>query len=237
LQNHDQVANSPGGKRLSALTTAGKYRALTAVLLLGPGTPMLFQGQEWGATTPFHYFVNHEDLAQIIREGRYREMQRFAWFTPDEQPELFPDPCVVATMRQCILDRTFDQSNQQSLALHRDLLRLRKTDRVFAAQDDNRLFGAVLGGQSFLLRYFGDFDQDRLILVNLGGHWHSHPLAEPLLAAPPGQEWHMIWSSDATKYGGSGAAKWDPMEGILPAEVALVFIARPEEGNSIDTPV
>src|SRR5207237_4505733 len=70
LQNHDQVANSAFGERLHQLTSPGNYRALTALLLLQPQTPMLFQGQEFGASTPFLYFADHEpELARKVAEG------------------------------------------------------------------------------------------------------------------------------------------------------------------------
>src|SRR4051812_43469071 len=59
IQNHDQVANSLGGARIQRLTSPGRYRALTALLLLSPGTPMLLQGQEFGASSPFLYFADH----------------------------------------------------------------------------------------------------------------------------------------------------------------------------------
>jgi maltooligosyltrehalose trehalohydrolase len=59
IQNHDQVANSAYGERCQALTSPGKLRAMTALLLLAPGTPMLFQGQEFGASSPFLFFADH----------------------------------------------------------------------------------------------------------------------------------------------------------------------------------
>ncbi len=63
LQNHDQVANSLSGLRLHQLTSAGIHRALTAMLLLGPQTPLLFMGQEFSATAPFLFFADHQDPA------------------------------------------------------------------------------------------------------------------------------------------------------------------------------
>ena len=60
LQNHDQVANSGTGERCHALTSPGRLRAMTAYFLLMPGIPMLFQGQEFGASSPFFYFADHE---------------------------------------------------------------------------------------------------------------------------------------------------------------------------------
>ena len=53
LENHDQVSNSAFGDRARSQTSPGRYRAMTALLLLGPWTPLLFQGQEFGASTPF----------------------------------------------------------------------------------------------------------------------------------------------------------------------------------------
>ena len=60
MQNHDQIANSAAGLRCHMLTSPGRYRAMTALMLLGPGTPMLFQGQEFAASSPFYYFADHE---------------------------------------------------------------------------------------------------------------------------------------------------------------------------------
>src|SRR6185436_9557828 len=78
LQNHDQVANSAAGLRLHELTDLGRLRALTALLLLGPATPMLFQGQEFGASAPFLYFADHgRELAEQVRRGRADFLKQF----------------------------------------------------------------------------------------------------------------------------------------------------------------
>ena len=71
IQNHDQIANSGRGERLAQVTSPGRYRALTALLLLAPGTPLLFQGQEFGASSPFYFFADHEpELRRLVRDGR-----------------------------------------------------------------------------------------------------------------------------------------------------------------------
>ena len=81
LENHDQVANSADGRRLCELSAPGQLRALTALLLLGPATPLLFQGQEWGSTTPFLYFADHGgDLGRSVRKGRLEFLGQFARF-------------------------------------------------------------------------------------------------------------------------------------------------------------
>ena len=79
MENHDQVANSRTGARLRMLTSPGRYRAATAYLLLGPGTPMLFQGQEFGSTRPFAYFANHhKELSALCVRGEERRY-RLLW--------------------------------------------------------------------------------------------------------------------------------------------------------------
>src|SRR5207249_1560003 len=78
LDNHDQVANSGRGLRGHALTAPGRYRAMTALLLLAPGTPMLFQGQEFAASAPFFYFADHKsELAELVRDGRADFLTQF----------------------------------------------------------------------------------------------------------------------------------------------------------------
>lgn len=70
LQNHDQIANSGTGERCHALTSPGRFRAMTAYLLLMPGIPMLFQGQEFAASTPFFYFADPgKELSQTSARG------------------------------------------------------------------------------------------------------------------------------------------------------------------------
>ena len=71
IENHDQVANSARGLRSWQVTSPGRWRAMTALTLLGPGTPMLFMGQEYAASTPFLYFADHNpELAALVRKGR-----------------------------------------------------------------------------------------------------------------------------------------------------------------------
>src|SRR5206468_3437158 len=78
IQNHDQISNSARGLRAHQLTSPGRYRAMTALLLLAPGTPMLFMGQEFAADSPFLYFADHQpDLAKLVDAGRYEFLAQF----------------------------------------------------------------------------------------------------------------------------------------------------------------
>ena len=88
-QNHDQIGNRAAGDRLTHLVSTERLKIGAALLLTAPFVPMLFQGEEWGASTPFQYFTSHEDptLADQVREGRRREFAAFGW-----KPEDVPDP-------------------------------------------------------------------------------------------------------------------------------------------------
>ncbi len=94
-QNHDQVGNRARGERLAHLTSVGRTKIAAAIVLTAPFVPMLFQGEEWAASSPFQYFTDHEDkeLGRMVSEGRKREFVAFGWNLdeiPDPQaPETF----------------------------------------------------------------------------------------------------------------------------------------------------
>ncbi len=227
LQNHDQVGNSPQGKRLPELTSPGRYRAMTALLLLSPGTPLLFQGQEFAASAPFVYFADHEpDLSALVREGRMNELRHFRRLAGSNGLAHFDDPCDGATFEKCKLDWQELDAHCQHYALHRDLLRLRRDDPVFAAQRAERIHGAVIAPEAFLLRYLGDDGDDRLLLVNLGRDLDWRPITEPLLSPPQDSEWQIIWSSEDPCYGGLGTAPLDVRGWYLHGHAAVVLAAQ-----------
>src|SRR5581483_8539630 len=93
LQNHDQIANSNAGRRCHALASPGRLRAMTAYSLLMPGIPMLFQGQEFGASTPFFYFADHEgELAPAVRAGRSTFLAQFPSLASSEMQAALTNP-------------------------------------------------------------------------------------------------------------------------------------------------
>src|SRR5438445_25642 len=96
-QNHDQVGNRAAGDRLAALVDEGRVKAAAALLLATPFTPLLFQGEEWAASTPFLYFTAHTDpaLGKAVSEGRRREFAAFGW-----NPDGVPDPQDPGTFEQ-----------------------------------------------------------------------------------------------------------------------------------------
>jgi maltooligosyltrehalose trehalohydrolase len=225
IQNHDQVANSAQGLRTHQITSPGRHRAMTALVLLGPGTPMLFQGQEFGASAPFLYFADHvEDLAAKVRAGRREFLAQWRSLALPEWDSCFAEPSDPGTFQRCKLDHAEREAHGAAVRLHRDLLRLRREDPVFSAQADGGIDGAVLGPDAFVLRLFAGGGLDRLILVNFGRDLHLDPAPEPLLAPPEEREWRVLWSSEDRAYGGCGTAHPDTEDNWrLPGEAALVL--------------
>jgi maltooligosyltrehalose trehalohydrolase len=229
LDNHDQVSNSATGQRMHALTSPGRYRAFTAVLLLAPATPMLFQGQEFASSAPFFYFADHHpELAKLVRDGRREFLSQFFSLAQPSAPSM-PDPDAIETFERCRLDLSEIDSHEWAVQLHRDLLRLRREDPTFRLQNYRGVDGAVLGPEALVLRFFGEEPAlDRLLLLNLGIDLDCAPMAEPLLAPPAGMSWDIDWSSDEARYGGAGspslrlAAVW-----LLPGHTAFVLSPRP----------
>jgi maltooligosyltrehalose trehalohydrolase len=221
LQNHDQVANTMWGERVHTVATAGRLRAMTAWLLLGPATPMLFQGQEFASSSPFVYFADHgPDLADAVRKGRLELRQRF----PSAAASM-ADPESEETFRSCVLDWKEASTNSWALQLHRDLIVLRRTDAVISQAVRGSYDGSILSGSAFMLRYFGPTG-DRLLIVNLGSGFSLDPASEPLLAAPEGREWKLRWTSEDRSYQGSGAVAEEREYGwTIPAESAAFFVA------------
>ena len=169
LENHDQVANSARGERVHRLTSPGRFRALTAFLLLAPGTPMLFQGQEFNSSAPFLYFADHGgELGRKVREGRAEFLAQFPSIATPEMMAMLPDPTDAHTFERCKLDAGERQTHQAVYKLHRDLLWLRRQDVAFSAQTVRGVDGAVLSREAFVLRFFGPDGADRLVAVNLG---------------------------------------------------------------------
>ncbi len=222
LQNHDQIANSLRGQRLHQITSPGRSRAMTALLLLGPNTPMLFQGQEFAASAPFLYFADHEpELAVKVVEGRRKFLSQFRSLASVEMDPFIANPADKNTFACCKLDFSERKRHSGIYQLHRDLLCLRKGDSVFSRP--HALDGAVLGAESFLLRFFGDDDDDRLLIVNLGIDLHLSPAPEPLLAPPEDSKWDLLWSSEEPIYGGSGTPPFNGENWEITGHAALVF--------------
>jgi maltooligosyltrehalose trehalohydrolase len=227
-QNHDQVANSLRGERITALTSPACYRALTALMLLAPETPMLFMGQEFGASSPFLYFADHSEmgLARSVYEGRKEFLAQFPSYGSAEAQAAVPDPYAPATFERSKLDLSERIAHVSLYLFHQDLLRIRREDFLIARQDRERLDGAVLGPRALVLRFFADAGDDRLLVVNLGADFEYIPAPEPLLAPVNRGSWRVLWSSDDPRYGGPGIINPCGKEGWrLPGASAVLCAA------------
>lgn len=161
IQNHDQIGNRALGDRISATLPPDKLKALAALVLLSPFTPMLFQGEEWGAKTPFLYFTDHdEELGRAVTEGRRHEFAAFKW-----QPETVPDPQERRTFVHSKLrwEEPDDPLHRDLLEWYRSLLSLRhryvaqhRADREVDCSEDQGWLtlrvGDVLVGCNFSKR-------------------------------------------------------------------------------------
>jgi maltooligosyltrehalose trehalohydrolase len=216
LENHDQVANSVRGARLWQRTAPGVHRALVALTLLAPQTPMLFQGEELGASAPFLYFADHDKpaLSALVRKGRADFLTQFPALANEPARATLSDPGARETFLRCKLDSR-KEPKPQFLALYRDLLRLRREDPAFAQQRGDLVHGTVLGPRAFALRFLAEEggQADRLVLVNLGGTLQLGSIADPLVAPPMGDHWRTIWSSQDVAYGGDGVGPVDGADG------------------------
>ena len=228
IENHDQVANSAFGLRLHQVTSPGRYRALTALTLLGPATPLLFQGQEFASSAPFLFFADHrEELRQAVRDGRREFLSQFVSLRDPDVLSALPSPIDEATFQKCKLDLNERHAHAFAYALYRDLLRLRSAHTSIT--DGSRIDGALLGSTAMVLRYFGG-PEHLILIINLGADLDFTPAPEPLLAPPGPDAWTLIWSSDSIAYGGQGRPPlWPESRWRIPGESALLLAGRPSE--------
>ena len=155
--NHDQVGNRATGDRPSATLTQGQCAIAAALVLTSPFTPMLFMGEEWGASTPWQFFTDHgePELAESIRTGRRREFASHGW-----QAEQVPDPQDHTTRDASVLDwaQAADGEHSRLLAWHRQLLALRRAQPALADDDLARVD----------VRWEGDADTAGWLVVDRG---------------------------------------------------------------------
>ena len=226
LENHDQVANSSAtGHRLCHRADSGRVRAATALLLLLPSTPMLFQGQELGSSAPFLYFAHHSgELAEAVQKGRAIHVSQFPSIASEDARAALPVPHERSTFERCKLQWDEQAIDRRWCRLHEDLLALRRTDPAFRRQPDD-IDGAVLEGEAFVLRYPAqEAMEERLLVVNFGGDVVSGSFPEPLVAPPGGCTWQTKWSTESLAYGGSGAYPIVTADGWrIPAHSATVL--------------
>jgi maltooligosyltrehalose trehalohydrolase len=131
IQNHDQIGNRPFGRRLNHQIEPSMYRALSALLLFLPETPLLFMGQEWAASSRFLFFTDHHpELGALVTAGRRAEFSRFTAYADPITWARIPDPQAPSTFEESRL-KWAEQArapHHGTLDLYRTLLTLRRTE-------------------------------------------------------------------------------------------------------------
>jgi maltooligosyltrehalose trehalohydrolase len=159
-----------------------------------------------------------------VRAGRARFLAQFPSYATEAVQQALADPGAAETFERCKLDFSERATHASVYALHEDLLRLRHSDPAFNGEGRRGIDGAILDDPAFVLRYFST-GGDRLLIVNLGPTLTSVIVSEPLLAPPAGTTWRTLWSSEAPRYGGSGAAAVELEDGgwCFPGQAAVVL--------------
>ncbi len=215
LQNHDQVGNRAFGERANLTANPATLLAETVLLLLIPQTPLVFQGEEYMATTPFLYFTDHNpELGRLVTEGRRREFAGFAAFSDPETRERIPDPQAESTFLASKLQAVDRErpAGRQALAFHRELLRLRKDDPVLClARTGRDSIHAEVNGQALLIRLENEAGV-RDIAVNFGesAAIFSSPTSETVLDSHEPR-----FGGGTLSVAGTGTLRVAPHSGVL----------------------
>ena len=235
LENHDQVANTGLGGRLYQNVDRAKWRTLTALLLAGPQMPLLFQGAEYASPSPFVYFADHEgELGEAVRGGRLEFLGQFPSLGTAEMRALVRDPADEAGFRECILPQGIEgKAHDRARALHRDLLRLRRTDPVLSRLGTNDVnIETCAPTQEVVLIRYRCATGDRLLIANLGTDILS-PMNDALFATMPGHHWRLVWSSEDPAYGGGGTPPFgDGGQWPLTGYSAVILAMVRDEGSA-----
>ncbi len=208
IANHDQAGNRPFGDRLNTLVGTESYRAVSVLLCLQPGIPLLFMGQEWAASTPFQYFTDlPASLGSLVGAGRRRELMNFEVFARELAKRALPDPQDIATFNASKLrwEESHTSSHREIRELYRQALAWRRAVPFCRARDFSDFAVAEVppgvlalrsarSSESWLLLYFPK--GERLDLTR-----------EEITTAE--RAWKIVFSSNDTAFGGAGAAILD----------------------------
>jgi maltooligosyltrehalose trehalohydrolase len=202
LQNHDQVGNRAAGDRITTLASPRSCEVAAALALLGPFTPLLFMGEEWGATTPWPYFTSFPDpeLGDQVRAGRRAEFADHGW-----DPDLVPDPQSIATRDSAVLQwiERSAPASKRFLDWYRTLLALRRQHHLDLVNRPRDIDLAVDDERRAITRLAGSL----LVTANLDQDEVELPLPK---AAMDTAEWELLACNDERCSVGSGWALLGP---------------------------
>jgi maltooligosyltrehalose trehalohydrolase len=173
IQTHDQVGNRAQGDRISHISGLERAKIAAAIYLLSPFVPLLFEGEEWAASTPFQYFANHDDkeLARLVSEGRKREFSAFGW-----APETIPDPENPKTFEASKLNwnEVNDREHAAMLEWYRAVIRLRRSAASLNDGNQGNVQVEFDEGKSWLRIVRGTIS----VICNLGTHDIALPVPQ-----------------------------------------------------------
>jgi len=198
IQNHDQVANTSRGKRLSSLVSSGQQKLAAVLTLSSPFLPLLFMGEEYGETAPFLYFTSFDDpgLAAAVTAGRKKELG--SHYSESE----FADPQAPGTFEHCKLDwsKTEVSPHAEILRLYRDLISLRRR-HLSLANCRKELTEIQFNEQRkwLLMKRSDPSGSGALLVFNFSSEAQSIPVLDS------DHSWRLaLWTGDAIYGGGSG---------------------------------
>jgi len=228
IQNHDQVGNRAMGERLSEDIPLPVYRALSALLLLSPYTPLLWMGQEWAASTPFQFFTDFPaELGRLVTEGRRNEFKTFAAYANPTARQRIPDPQARETFLRSRLrwEERDTSPHRGMLALYRELLALRRTEPALKSRDRAHFTAAPIGERAVALRRDAPGGDAILLMVNLADVLQVSLESRPETSPPPARRWTVIlWTEDERFDGSGGEARLDAAGLlVLPSPGAIVL--------------
>jgi maltooligosyltrehalose trehalohydrolase len=232
ISNHDQVGNRAFGDRLHQVISPEAYRAASALLLLSPYTPMLFMGQEWGCSSPFNYFTDHEpQLGHNVTEGRRKEFEQFSAFRDPRSRRKIPDPQADQTFFKSKLTWQ-DLDNPEHvrlLNLYHDLIRFRRTKLTERRRGTWQV--ELAAPFTIALRYHNTAgNAGVLVLIQLVPAQTTIDAGTAVLRPRKRAGWQFALSSNQPIYGGEQPGLYDPhkKEFSLIQPEAIVFL---EEGE------
>ncbi len=216
LQNHDRIGNRALGERLNHQLDPATYRAASALLLTAPATPLLFMGQEWGATAPFLFFTDHNaGLGRLVKEGRRHEFRHYAAFADPAGLEKIPDCQSEQTFLACKIDwaERDREPHAGTLRLYQALLRLRRTEPALSCSRQGSFEALALDDDSLLLRREADHGRSLWVVIRLRG---SGTLSLQDQLSSPCRHWDLILTTEDRPFAPGASAPRVELSGPAP---------------------
>jgi maltooligosyltrehalose trehalohydrolase len=165
-----------------------------------------------------------------VKKGRGKFLEQFPPLASAEAQAALTDPRDRSVFERSKLNFEERTLHKEHYALHRDLLKLRASNPLFAGARPDQFEATALSADCLAARYFDIHDDDWLLLVNFGVDLDLFPAPHPHLAPPAGRRWEVAWHSDNIAYGGTGEAPIEEQDGWhIPGEAAVVLRAAPRE--------